>query len=204
MTSISITRALTELKTLDKRIQKNIDSGAFVSYQGQFHSPSPYVKEAKANYQSIMDLLERRKKLKSLIITSNAITKVTICGKEMTVAEAIETKSSIKHYKNLLARLKSQSADANRTVENINNKVRNDLEAKTSRNGSSTESKEKETQMDLVEFSKKYMEMHGVKLYDPLNISKKIESLEEYITNFENEIDYVLSEKNSVTFIDIE
>ena len=197
---ISITRALTELKTLDKRIQKNIETSEFVSYQGQFHSPSPYSKNAQSSYQSILDLLERRKNIKSAIIKSNANTKVNICGKEMTMAEAIETKSSIKHYKNLLAVMKRQYGDTNKTIENINHKARTELENKTNRNNG--ENKD-ENKMDLVEFSKKFMEMHGVKLYDPLHVTTKIDEIEKYITDFESEVDYILAEKNSVTMINL-
>ena len=183
---------------MDKRIQKANDSGSFVSYQGQFYKPDELTKRAQADYQSIMDLLERRKKIKSSIVMCNAVTKVTICGKEMTVAEAIETKSSIKHLENLLNRLKSQSAMANKTVENLNEKVRRDLESKTKMTGEKDEGK-----IDLVEFSNTYMEMHGVKLYDPIKIASKIEDLETYITGFKSEVDFVLTEKNSTTFIEV-
>lgn len=196
-TTITITRALTELKTLDKRIAKAIDSGTFVSYEGQFHKPSEQSKSAKASYQSITDLLERRKKIKSLIVMSNAQTEVTVCGKIMTIAEAIETKSSIRHLENLMNRLKYQYADATKSVEHINDKVRRDLENKTELKG------EKDSNIDIIEFSNKYMDMHGVKLYDPINIQSKIKGLEDYITNFNSEIDFVLTEKNSTTFIKV-
>lgn len=195
---ISITRALTELKTLDKRIQKAIDSGSFVSYQGQFYKPDEQTRSAQANFQSITDLLERRKKIKSSIVMCNAVTKVTICGKEMTVAEAIETKSSIKHLENLLNRLKAQFAQANKTVEQLNDKVRRDLEGKTKMTNEKDEGK-----IDLVEFSTTYMDMHGVKLYDPIKISSKIEEIETYVTGFKSEVDFVLTEKNSTTFIEV-
>ena len=198
MSKITITRALTELKTLDKRIQKAIDSGSFVSYQGQFYKPNEMTKAAQSNYQSIMDLLERRKKIKSLIVMSNAVTHVTICGKELTVAEAIETKSSIKHLENLLNRLKAQHAEANRTVESLNDKVRRDLESKTKM----TNEKD-DTKIDLLEFSTTYMDMHGVKLYDPIKVSSKIEELETYITGFKSEVDFILTEKNSTTYLDL-
>ena len=69
---------------------------------------------------------------------SNAVTKVNICGQEMTVAEAIETKSSIKNYKNLLANLKRQYSECNRQVENTNQSVRNRLNDKYTRNGGMT------------------------------------------------------------------
>lgn len=197
MSKISITRALVELKTLDSRIQKKIDTSVFVSYKGQFHQPVEGMKDAAANFQSISDLIERRKNIKSAIVTSNATTKVTICGTEMSVAEAIETKSSIKHKKTLLAVLKSQYGNAVANVEAVNAKVRKDIEHKSSRDGD----KEKQ-QMSLEEFSKTYVSLHGVELFDPIKVSQKIEQLEQFITQFEQEVDYVLSEKNATTLID--
>ena len=198
MSKITITRALTELKTLDKRIQKAIDSGLFVSYEGQFHKPVQESKDATSVYQSITDLLERRKQIKSKIVMSNAVTKVVICNKEMTVAEAIETKSSIKHLDNLLLRLKAQYSQANRTIEQMNDRVRRDLENKTKIGNDKDENN-----LDIVDFSKKYIDMHGVKLYDPIKIASKIEHLEEYITQFKSEVDFVLTEKNSTTIIEL-
>ncbi len=198
MSKITITRALTELKTLDKRISKAIDSSLFVGYEGQFHKPDQHVKNAPSVYQSVLDLLERRKKIKSSIVSSNAVTTVTICGKEMTVAEAIETKSSIRHLENLLNRLKAQSAQAHQTVESLNARVRRDLESKTKL----TSDKEDGT-VDIVDFSRKYMEMHGVKIYDPISISTKIVEIEDYVTKFNSEVDFILTEKNSTTFIEV-
>jgi len=198
MSSISITRALVELKTLDSRIQKKIDTSVYVSYKGQFHQPADGVKDALANFQSANDLIERRKKIKSAIITSNATAKVTICGQEMTIAEAIETKSSIRHKKNLLAVLKAQYGNSVNTVEAINGRVRKDLENKSSRDGD----KEKQ-QMSLEEFSKTYINLHGVELFDPLKVSQKIEQLEQYIIQFEQEVDYILSERNATTLIEV-
>lgn len=200
MSEISITRALVELKTLDSRIQKKIDSSVFVTYKGQFHQPAEGIKDALANFQSVNDLIERRKNIKSAIITSNATTKVTICGQELTVAQVIETKSSIKHKKNLLAVLKAQYGNAVSTVESLNAKVRKDLEHKSSRESGSNGDKEKQ-QMSLEDFSRTYVSLHGVELFDPLAVSKKIEQLEQYITQFEQEVDYVLSEKNATTLI---
>jgi len=198
MSKISITRALVELKTLDSRIQKKIDASTFVCYKGQFHQPVESVKESVSNFQSIYDLIERRKKIKSAIVTSNALTQVIICETEMTVAEAIETKSSIKHKKNLLAVLKAQYGSTINSIECINSKVRKDLENKSNRDGE----KEKQ-QMSLEEFSKTYVSLHGVELFDPLHISQKIEGLDKYIVQFEQEVDYILSEKNATTFITI-
>lgn len=195
---ISITRALVELKTLDSRIQKKIDSSVFVSFKGQFHQPAEGVKDAIASFQSTNDLIERRKKIKSAIVTSNATTKVTICQSDLTVAETIETKSSIKHKKNLLAVMKAQYGNTVANVEAINARVRKELENKSSR-----DSDKDKAQMSLEEFSKTYINLHGVELFDPLKVSQKIEQLEQFITQFEQEVDYILSEKNATTFIEV-
>lgn len=198
MSQISITRALVELKTLDKRIQKQIDSSVFVSFKGQFYQPADGIKDAASNFQSVNDLIERRKKIKSAIIKSNATTNVNICGQSMSVAELIETKSSIKHKKNLLAVLKTQYGNAVNTVETINARVRKELENKSTRDND----KDKQ-QMSLEEFSKMYISLHGVEVFDPIKISQKIEQLEQFIVQFEQEVDYVMSEKNAVTLITV-
>ena len=198
MSKITITRALTELKTLDKRIEKAIDAGTFVSTIGKFQKPEERSRDAGKNYQSIRDLLERRKKIKSLIVSSNALTTVKICGKTMTIAEAIETKSSIKHYEKLLNRLKYQYAEAIRGVESHNNRIRRDLENKTNASGN-----EKDSNFDIEDFSNKYIEMHGIDLFDPIKICEEIKKLEEYITDFNAEVNFVLTEKNSTTYIEL-
>jgi hypothetical protein len=94
--------------------------------------------------------------------------------------------------------MKSQFGIAVNTVESINSRVRKDIEGKSTRDTD----KEKQ-QMSLEDFSKTYLNLHGVELYDPLKISQKIEQMENYITQFEQEVDYVLAEKNATTLINI-
>lgn len=201
MSTITITRALVELKTLDKRIQKCVEQATFVSYSGMFHKPHPDASKATQTYQSIIDLLERRKKIKSCIVSSNANTRVNICGNELTVAEAIETKSSIKHYKNLLTVLKRQFADASQRVEQVNQRVRNEMDAKVTH---IVKNSDKDDNTNVKEFSRNYMETNSVDLFDKLNTPEKIENVETYIRDFESEVDYVLNEKNATTTINLD
>lgn len=57
--------------------------------------------------------------------------------------------------------------------------------------------------IDIEEFSTKFMKMHGVDLYDPINVQTEIERIENYITEFESQVDFVLTEKNSIVYIQI-
>lgn len=101
MESISITRALSELKLLDKRILKGIKDADFLSYEINKKNVLKTF-EPKEQLQSVEDLIARRSTLKSKIMESNASTKVKIAGKEMLVIEAIEMKETIQYKKQLL------------------------------------------------------------------------------------------------------
>ena len=51
------------------------------------------------------------------------------------------------------------------------------------------------------QYQRGYMKLHQVKLYDPIYITTQIEKLDNYIREFECEVDHVLSESNAVTKI---
>jgi hypothetical protein len=206
--SMSITRALVELKTLDKRIQKLIGETVFISIKGELRKPDTRATNAQSNYDKVRDLMNRRIKLKSSIVSSNANTKIRVCNIDMTVAEAIEMKSSINNYKTLLASMKRQYGDSVTLVESENQRSRNTLENSLTRvkSGFDTSSNTQVgsgTDINVGEYSRQYMSIHGVELFDPIKLNEKIESLEKFITEFETEVDFILSEKNATTIITI-
>ena len=198
---MTITRALVELKTLDKRIQKSIDESVFCSIKGELRKPEAATANAQSNYDKVRDLMNRRVKLKSAIVASNANTKIRVCGMDLTVAEAIELKSSIKNYKTLLNRMRQQYGDSVVRVEQENQRSRTNLENSLSR--SATDKNNSDATMNITEYSKQYMKMHGVELHDPINLKEKIDSLEKFINDYESEVDFVLSEKNATTKLSI-
>ena len=121
--SITITRALVELKTLDKRIEKAQRDAVFVTYKCE-SDENPKQKITENLYQKTRDLIEYRKRLKAAIVQSNATTTVHIGREEYTAAEAIERKTSIKYEKNLLNKMKTQLGDVIKQVERHNQKAR--------------------------------------------------------------------------------
>jgi len=186
-----------ELKTLDKRIQKTITESVFCSISGELRQPDQRAVKAQSHYDQSRDLMSRRVKLKSAIVTSNANTKIRVCGMDLTVAEAIELKSSIKNYKSLLSQMRRQYGDSVNSIERENARARTTLENSLSR---SNEDKDK---INVAEYSRQYMKVHGVKLFDPIKVQDKIEELDKFVTEFESEVDFVLSERNATTLIEI-
>ena len=116
MEKMLVTKGLNELKLLDSRIHRKIEEGEFVgaakvsvpNINGKM-TKEAFKANAKADYQSIVDLIKRRNAIKAAIIQSNAITVVEVAGKRMTVAEAIDKKSAIEYEKTLLEKLNDES-----------------------------------------------------------------------------------------------
>lgn len=196
----TVTRALAELKLLEKRIQKSIDSSHFVTTQSKTKAMDveKFNREASSNYQSIRDLLNLRNRLKVEIVKSNANTLVKIGPHEYSVAEAIERKRSISFEKNLLTKLQQQKTESKNLMDNheavVKSKLDRLLEVEFG--------KDVKSNVDNVNtITKSYLENNKMVLIDPLNIDEKIKLLENDIEEFEKNVDFALSESNARTTI---
>jgi molybdopterin synthase catalytic subunit len=207
LVKLSVHRALAEIKLLNKRIESgcNVDFLAAntmsnVTIKGK--SLEDYKKLITGNYDSVTTLIENRKRIKSALVISNATTKVKIGDQEFFVAEAIERKNAIDLEKLLLSNLKQQYNVCNKTVNDNATRLPEMLEKYlsvvlgTDKNTRDPESVKAHT--------KDFEKRNKMELIDPLNIATKIEQLEKSIDNFETNVDYVLSESNATTFIEIE
>ena len=205
---ISITRALSELKVLQKRFDKEVSQLDVISVQhgltlmkNSSVKPEDFSEKAKAQLQSVEDLQKRIHLIKTKIQQSNAITMVKIGTQEMTVLEAIIKKSLIENQKDLLARLKKQLILANdnfeaATVSN-ENKIAKQLEDAT---------KNSTVKLDLEvekQIKASVESLYPIKMIDPCKLSEKIKALEDEIEEFEANVDFALSESNALTQIEV-
>ena len=204
MTStISVTQGLAELKLLDKRLSKGLDSIDWiaVSTKNRRVNEADLNKSASASYQSFMDLVKRRDSIKRAIVLANASTQVTI-GKKWagTVAEAIEQKSSIKIKKLLLE-------DMTTSIRKVESEYQNALEESNNRLDrllTSELGKDVKTNPETIAaLTASFQETNKVTLVDPLNLKTKANELESEIDAFETNVDWVLSEINGKTMITV-
>lgn len=204
MREMTITEGLVELKTLDSRIEK-ATAKEFIGIANNSDKGTKgwtdFEERAKANLRSVIDLINERAKIKSAIVKSNAETEVIIADKKMTVAEAIERKSSISYEKELLARLQRNYSTVSTAVEvknsEVNRKLDSLLESLVGSDKSSSVEEQKRT-------AEAYIERNGYCMVDPLDIQSVIETLENNITSFEANVDVALSVSNARTVITIE
>lgn len=205
MTSISITRALVELKTIDARINKLTRALNPVT-TGLVKPQSTSVREeqeqfnaaALAQWQSVQDLIARRDKIKRGIIMSNATTQVEIQGQTLSVAEAIDKKNSISLKQNLLQHLRAERSGAVNERERDKTRLQERLDAFIQ----SQERVLKDPEM-LKTSVAAFKEMHETRILDPLNLDEIISALDAEIDGFISEVDFVLSESNARTTIEV-
>lgn len=212
MAKITVTRALAELKTLDSRIYKNIgDFDPFEVSVGEklkgSHSsmkPEDFAKKVREEKQSIKDLITRQTVLKDAISKSNYETKVKLGGEELTIIQVLNRKqTTLKSFERLKNHLESCLVKAKRAFDaaeqerslSIDKMVTTEINASTSGRISTSE------KTDLIE---KYSKMiPEVKLSDPAEAEKWLKEIQDYVAQFEHEVDYILSESNSTTIIEI-
>ena len=209
--SMTIHKALAELKILDSRITDAMSSGGtFV--KNKKHSADNIdgksldkVESAiRGKYDKITSLIARRKAIKKAVALSNAKTIVTVCGKEFTVAEAIEYKNSGILFEELLRNQMTKElnkADQTATMFNedqlpdrCDNFIQSLYGSKDAKSNGAAALADRE----------RFLEQNTLDVYDPLDVRKKVEELDEYISNFKAEVDAALSVSNALTVIEIE
>jgi hypothetical protein len=200
--TISITQGLAELKLLDKRINTHLKhlKWADVSTESNRVDAEKLKSRATAEYQSYMDLVKRRDSIKRAIVLANASTKVKIGSWEGTIAEAIEHKRSIEYQQNLLESMKNQLQEARKLYES----TKSALDSRLERLLQSELGKDVKTNPEtLSALTNTFRANNKVDLVDPLDLATKVAELEEEISNFETNVDWVLSEANGKTTIEV-
>ncbi|MGN7476840.1 hypothetical protein ACTHOQ_03205 [Solibacillus silvestris] len=203
---ISLHRALSELKMLGERIQ----SATYLVVLARANRKSnekiegmpidEYKKGMQSSYDKVTSLIQYRNKLKALVVESNAETIVQIGATEMTVAEAIERKQSIKYEKDLVNHLRRQYFAAIDDVTTANEALPEKLENYLI---NILGSKEKQSPEEVKLHTDTFMKRNEYELIDPMQAKKTIDELAAKIEEFESEVDAVLSESNATTFIEI-
>lgn len=206
MEKMTATKALVELKMLNKRITDKIESGLYVSViRGEDKKTVQQMDlekadaEIKASKQSVTALIARRNAIKTALVKANAEATVEVGGKTYTVAEAIERKNSIGYDVALLNKMKVQYSQAVQMVDAHNLKVDMNMQGVLKSLGDA-----KTIDKASIETTVKSLrKLDECKLFDPINIKKAIDDLEGDIDKFKAEVDTALSVANATTTIEV-
>lgn len=207
---MTITKALSELKILDKRISDDICETKFCAANKHFQRTldgkpvDAAKKEMQSAYDKITALIARRNAIKKALTLANATTPVTIGDQKMFIAEAIYFKTQgIENDKLLLSAMSEQY---NRVVyilnQNNGDKLSKDCEQYIT---NTFGAKETRTDNDEIEKARQsYIESNTYDIIEGVKTKEIIEVLKDKINKFEAEVDAAITVANATTEIEIE
>lgn len=205
----TITRALAEQTMLKDKHQKEVmnlnliavKQGAKIRKPNSSYDEKSFIDQAKQTYQSVLDIERRILEIKNKIDMSNFTTKIKIGETEMTVQEALNMKRLIDLKKTRLMYLKNMKQKAQSDFDAGIEENRRRIEKMSQDQMSGGAVKAGDAEKEIVESVEK---IYKIEFIDPVSLTEEIENLEKEITEFDNNIDYVLSESNSTTYIEVE
>lgn len=208
--TMTIHKALCELKTLDDRIHKELDNGRFAFANKAANKVvwgvdiNGFIEQQKSKYQSVTDLINRKNAIKRAVINSNATTTVTIDGTEYFVAEAIYMKDSGMEL--LQAVLNKLEIDVSRSERDISSNNGEALEQRADQHIATLYSNydKKDMSEAMKQSREEFIRSQTYVLVDAVGAEKKIEELRDKINKFMVEIDSALSVSNALNTIEIE
>lgn len=204
MKEIFSTRRFSQLSTLTSFVSaKRV--GKDTNWQ---HVPVQKIEDdAKATYQSIQDMIKRYTMIIQKIAESNATTKITVDGKELTVSAAISLIKDINDksfFEEILCtKLKKDYSYITQVVEKNNNTAEANkqtlLNNLISRNSDKKVASEEDINLVNATIEKDYMEF-----VDPIGIADKIKELEEYTSDMKSKLLSAIKVSNATTTIEID
>lgn len=208
--TMTVHKALAELKLLDSRIEKAIAEGVYCVANKHSNDKiggvplDDYIKIMQSGYDKATDFINRQSAIKRAVTLSNATTKVEVSGVEYTRAEAIWMKNhGMEFYKALMNAMQKHYDKAQMQINLENGK---DLEQRAEQYVTAIygQKEGKTNTADIEKVKKDFIESNTYVLVDPLCVLDKIEDLEKKINDFMAEVDSALSVSNALTEITIE
>lgn len=211
MTTMSITRALTRAKTIEKQLARLVESQFVVTLmKREVDDESDVFKDnlkmTQSNFDQFNALFAELNNIKAAVRKSNEVTKVVIGGEELTVADALVYKNTIAYRNGFLDRITRENRNAESRVEQ--SKISADTKFASVRENLIKNSQGQDVSEDylktvLTEEERRLKKaIVEVKVSGINNVNEFIEAERKRIDTFLEEVDYVLSESNATTIIE--
>lgn len=211
MTTMSITRALTRAKTIEKQLARLVESQFVVTLMKREVDDVTDVyqdnlKMTQANFDQFNALFAELNNIKAAVRKSNEVTKVVIGGEELTVADALVYKNTIAYRNSFLDRITRENRNAESRVEQ--SKISADTKFASVRENLIKNSQGQDVSEDylktvLTEEERRLKKaIIEVKVSGIKDVNEYIEAERKRIDTFIEEVDYVLSESNATTIIE--
>jgi len=208
---LTITRALSELKTLEKRIGSACRESVYttVVFNGDIATQSGvrygtvenFKKEAIAAKKKVEDLITRRRNIKSALLTANNSITVDVCGEVITIAEAIDRKAFYTTIIDMFGTIKCNMVSVEVQYQN-NRKQLDDKKQSllTTLVGKDKKVSTEEQTATIAMFD----QTNRLTLDDPAKSTEWVDASIDQMESFLAEVDFCLSEANARNTIEID
>lgn len=222
--TITVTRAITRTKTI-KDLLKDLTGSSFIGtansvmVEGKDQKVVDFIAGSKSNMDKFNGLMDEYVKLKTAIRKSNENTFVELSIGKMSVAEVLVMKELLDVREELYGNIRRQNSSALANVEKVEQALNNELitmrekmrtVAGLPKTGEFTPTThEDKVNFDFVEMSiqreeKKITDARKIELISGFDVEAWLAKELEAIRLFKEEIDYLLSESNAKTILEIE
>ncbi len=209
MQSMTLAKALIELKLLDKQILQRINELNPVAVKQNNKllntklTQSEFEREAKACWQDLRNLTERRRRIKCALFIANATTKVTVAKKAYTLAEAIEHKRMMEVEKRIISETWVKLSFTKASLDAIERHNEEKLMRLLESMYGGAEKARQPSAADHEAVAAPFKKNKDVVLVDPLDCEKLLQSLEAETDSFLAEVDVCMSVANATTVINL-
>ena len=216
--TMSITRALSEIKTLEQQIAdffvpERYLIGITVGNNNATSSAAyPKTEELQARITSDTQKLQRLRstqfEIKRKIIESNAVTNVTVGGKSITVAEAIYMKSTLSSRRTVLEKVRTAVTTQINAFAKLDKAYNDSIQKLTvplneAKNSAATDAAASEGAALLTVQLEYVTNNTKPALFDPAKIREWIDTEQAFLDELTTELDYTLSTSNTSTTITV-
>lgn len=204
---MTLTKALAELKLLSKRIESRLKDLKPVTikkgskFEASIKSQRDFERDACSSWQSLFDLMARRRRIKTALVMANANTRLTINGETMTIADAIERKNMLDLERRICDEMKKKLVEVEDAVDRHNSEMHEKLVSLLESTYAKRESQLSKDDYDRI--ARPFFESNEARIVDPLNLRRTLEAMEDNYEKFLSEVDVCLSVANASTIIHI-
>ncbi len=211
MTTYTITRALSKIKTLESQLvkkQRETFVTTFVKSRLNIQEGKDIQAKLTANLQSAVDIKNEILKIKLAVQNSNLVTKVKVAGIEMTVREAIETKALYEnHFRYIADKMQRDLNESRKSQAAINKEIdtayNNTVIELTKADKSISQDELNMRAESAIKYIRDSKEV-AIASFDPTKEAETaVQEFDKAVSEFLDEIDFTLSETNAVTTIEV-
>jgi hypothetical protein len=201
ITNMSLHRVIAEIKAIEARLSA-LQSTAYA-----FTVPVDSTTEtadgktlSQSNFDKVVSALANLASLKAARNKANASTPVRIGGKDLTIDEALAKKAALAFQNVFVMTLQSQLSTAKARVDQTQAQIEQKIATQVAAASTGTK---KATDEEIAVFRKLAERNTKIDIVIFDGLKEKIEALKKDIEVFTTEVDYILSEANATTKVDV-